>query len=182
MKKAIIFLFSTILCVFNAHSETDTYVIGPGDLLSISVWKEEGLQKEVLVKPDGYITFPLVGDIKAGGINTKALTVLLVDKLNEFIPNPNLTVSVLQSTSNRVYVIGQVNKPGQFITSQYMDVLQALTMAGGLTPFADSDNIKILRRSEAGKEIFEFDYDEVVSGEAMEMNIVLKAGDTVVVP
>ncbi|MCK5604502.1 polysaccharide biosynthesis/export family protein [Candidatus Pacearchaeota archaeon] len=170
------------VCVFDANSETDTYVIGAGDVLSISVWKEEGLQKEVLVKPDGYITFPLVGGIKAGGMNTNTLTKLLVKKLNSYIPNPNVTVSVLQSISNRVYVIGQVNKPGQFITSQYMDVLQALTLAGGLTPYADSDNIKILRRTEKGKEIFEFDYDDVVSGEKMEMNIMLKAGDTVVVP
>ena len=182
MKKIIGFLFVMILCISDVYAEENSYVIGPGDTLSISVWKEEGLQKEVLVKPDGYITFPLVGDIKASGLNTKELTKLIVGKLNSYIPNPNVTVSVLQSTSNRVYVIGQVNKPGQFVTLQYMDVLQALTMAGGLTPYADSDNIKILRRSEKGKEIFEFDYDEVVSGDGMEMNIILKAGDTVVVP
>ena len=182
MKKIICFLITAVLSISNAYSEVDSYVIGAGDLLSISVWKEEGLQKDVLVKPDGYITFPLVGDIKAGGSNTKLLTKLLVDKLNAFIPNPNVTVSVLQSASNRIYVIGQVNKPGQFVTLQYMDVLQALTLAGGLTPYADSDNIKILRRSEEGKEIFEFDYDEVVSGDGMDMNIMLKPGDTVVVP
>ncbi len=182
MKKIIGFLIAAVLCVSNAYSEVGSYVIGAGDLLSISVWKEEGLQKEVLVKPDGYITFPLVGDIKAGGTNTKLLTKLLADKLNAFIPNPNVTVGVLQSASNRIYVIGQVNKPGQFVTLQYMDVLQALTLAGGLTPYADSDNIKILRRSEEGKEIFEFDYDDVVSGEGMDMNIMLKPGDTVVVP
>ena len=182
MNKIIGFLFTMVVCVFDVYSDTETYVIGPGDLLSVSVWKEEGLQKEVLVKPDGYITFPLVGDIKAGGISTKALTKLLVDKLNAFIPNPNVTVSVIKSMSNRVYVIGQVLKPGQFVTSQYMDVLQALTMAGGLTPYADSDNIKILRRNENGREIFEFDYDEVISGDGMEMNIILKAGDTIVVP
>ena len=182
MKKIISFLIATFLCASNVYAEVDSYVIGAGDLLSISVWKEEGLQKEVIVKPDGYITFPLVGDIKAGGTNTKSLTKLLVEKLNTFIPNPNVTVSVLQSSSNRIYVIGQVNKPGQFVTLQYMDVLQALTLAGGLTPYADSDNIKILRRSEEGREIFEFDYDEVVSGDGMDMNILLKPGDTVVVP
>ena len=182
MKKIIGLFFAMVLCVFNVYAEVETYIIGPGDVLSISVWKEDGLQKEVLVKPDGYITFPLVGDIKAGGINTKALTKLIVDKLSSYIPNPNVTVSVLQSTSNRIFVIGQVHKPGKIITSQYMDVLQALTVAGGLNPYADSDNIKILRRTESGKEIFEFDYDEVVSGEGMDMNIMLKAGDTVVVP
>lgn len=182
MKKVISFLFVMIIAVFDVHSETDMYVIGPGDLLFVSVWKEDGMQKETLVKPDGYITFPLVGDIKAGGMSTQSLTKLLATKLNAYIPNPNVTVSVLQSTSNRVYVIGQVYKPGQFVTSQYMDVLQALTLAGGLTPYADSDNIRILRRSESGKEVFKFDYDDVIGGENMEMNIMLKAGDTVVVP
>lgn len=182
MKKIIVFLLALFMWSFDANSEAETYVIGAGDMLSISVWKEDGLQKEVLVKPDGYITFPLVGDVKAGGLNTKALTGLLVGKLSSYIPNPNITVSVLRSMSNTVFVIGQVKQPGQFITSQYMDVLQALTLAGGLTPFADSDSIKIIRRSEKGREIFEFDYDEVISGDGMDMNIVLKAGDTVVVP
>ena len=182
MKKIIGLFFAMVICVSDVYSEEQSYVIGSGDLLSISVWKEEDMQKEVLVKPDGFITFPLVGDIKAGGLSTKQLTKLLSGKLNKYIPNPNITVSVLQSTSNRVYVIGQVHKPGQFVTSQYMDVLQALTMAGGLTPYADSDSIRILRRTEKGKEIFEFDYDEVISGEDMEMNIMLKAGDTIVVP
>lgn len=188
MKKIIISLFAMIMCVFNSYADADadagvdTYIIGSGDMLSISVWKEEDLQKDVLVNPDGYITFPLVGDVKAGGITTKALTKELEKKLHLYIPSPNVTVSVLQSASNRVYVIGQVNHPGQFVTSQYMDVLQALSLAGGLTPYADSDDIKILRRSDKGKEVFEFDYDDVVSGERMEMNIILKAGDTVVVP
>lgn len=184
MKKIIGLLIAMLVCVSNAYSEVelDSYIIGSGDTLSISVWKEEGLQKEVMVKPDGHITFPLVGEIKASGMDTIGLTKLLVNKLNSYIPNPNVTVSVLQSTSNRVYVIGQVNKPGQFITLQYMDVLQALTLAGGLTPYADSDDIKIIRRSEKGREIFEFDYDDVVSGKNMDMNILLKAGDTVVVP
>ena len=175
-------MVAIFLCASDVYAEVGTYIIGPGDLLAISVWKEADLQKEVLVKPDGHITFPLVGDVNASGISTKALTKLIVGKLKSYIPSPNVTVSVLQSSSNRVYVIGEVAKPGQYITSQYMDVLQALTMAGGLTPYADSDNIKILRRAKSGKKIFEFDYDDVVSGEGMEMNIILKAGDTVVVP
>ncbi|MDH5764368.1 MAG: polysaccharide export protein [Gammaproteobacteria bacterium] len=165
-----------------AQAQEDAYIIGSGDQLSISVWKEQDLQKEVLVNPDGYITFPLIGDVKAGGLTTKALTQIMVKKLNAYIPNPNITISVLMSRSNRVYVIGQVNKPGEYVTSQYMDVLQALTVAGGLTPYADSDDIKIIRRTDSGKEVYEFDYDEVVSGNEMEMNIMLKPGDTIVVP
>jgi len=160
----------------------DAYVIGPGDVLSISVWKEEGMQLEVLVRPDGGITYPLAGEIQAGGLSTKALSDELVRKLKKYIPNPSVTVSVLQSVSNKIYVIGKVNRPGEFTATGYMDVLQALTMAGGLTPYADSDEIKIIRRTEKGNMMMLFDYDEVVSGEQLDMNIILKAGDTVVVP
>jgi len=159
-----------------------TYLIGPGDVLSISVWKEEGMQLEVLVRPDGEITFPLAGEIKAGGLTTKALSDELVKKLKKYIPHPSVTVSVLKSVSNKIYVIGKVNRPGEFIATGYMDVLQALTMAGGLTPYADSDEIKIIRRTETGTIMKLFDYDEVISGERLDMNIILKAGDTVVVP
>ena len=182
MKKITGFLLAMLVFVSTADANEASYLIGPGDMLSVYVWKEKDLQKEVVVKPDGHISFPLVGEVKASGMSSTELTNLLTEKLKAFIPNPNVTVSVLQSTSNRIYVIGQVNKPGQFITLQYMDVLQALTLAGGLTPYADSDDIKIIRRSESGKEIFEFDYDDVVSGEQMDMNILLKAGDTIVVP
>ena len=160
----------------------DAYVIGPGDVLGISVWKEEGMQLEVLVRPDGGITYPLAGEIQAGGLSTKALSDELVRKLKKYIPNPSVTVSVLQSVSNKIYVIGKVNRPGEFTATGYMDVLQALTMAGGLTPYADSDEIKIIRRTEKGNMMMLFDYDEVVSGERLDMNIILKAGDTVVVP
>jgi len=159
-----------------------SYLIGPGDMLNISVWKEEGMQKEVLVRPDGGITFPLAGEVKAGGLTTKALSDELVKKLKKYIPHPNVTVSVLRSVSNKIYVIGKVNRPGEFTATGYMDVLQALTMAGGLTPYAESDEIKIIRRTETGTKMKLFDYDEVISGERLDMNIILKAGDTVVVP
>ncbi len=159
-----------------------TYQIGPGDLLNISVWKEDGMQLEVLVRPDGEITFPLAGEIKAGGLTTRQLSDALVKKLKRYIPHPSVTVSVLQSVSNKIYVIGKVNRPGEFIATGYMDVLQALTMAGGLTPYTESDEIKIIRRTKTGTKMKLFDYDEVISGERLDMNIILKAGDTVVVP
>ena len=159
-----------------------SYQIGPGDLLRVSVWKEDDMQLDVLVTPDGGITFPLAGEIKASGLTTKELSDVLVAKLTRYIPHPNVSVSVLKSVSNKVYVIGKVNRPGEFTATGYMDVLQALTMAGGLTPYADADDIKILRRTETGTQVMEFDYDEVIDGEGLEMNIILKAGDTVVVP
>ena len=159
-----------------------TYQIGPGDMLKISVWKEEDMQLDVLVTPDGGITFPLAGEVKASGLTTRELSNALVAKLKRYIPHPNVTVSVIRSVSNKVYVIGKVTRPGEFTATGYMDVLQALTMAGGVTPFADADDIKILRRTKSGSIVMEFDYDEVISGERLDMNIILKAGDTVVVP
>lgn len=173
---------SGVIAEVNKATVLNAYEIGPGDVLQISVWKEEGMDQQILVRPDGEITFPLVGEIQAGGLTTKALSAALIEKLKKYIPNPSVTVSVLQAISNKVYVIGKVNRPGEFAATAYMDVLQALTMAGGLTPYADSDEIKIIRRTESGAKMKLFDYDEVVSGEQLEMNIILKAGDTVVVP
>ena len=168
--------------VSSMAAELATYKIGPGDVLDISVWKEEGMQHQVVVKPDGGITFPLAGDIFASGLSTQDLTDLLIAKLKRYIPNPVVTVSVVQSVSNKIYVVGKVNRPGEYRATGYMDVLQALSMAGGLTPFADSDEIKIIRRTNGGKKMFLFDYDAVISGDNLDMNITLQAGDTVAVP
>jgi polysaccharide export outer membrane protein len=165
-----------------AASVPAEYKIGPGDVLNISVWKEENMQLEVLVKPDGGITFPLAGDIKASGLTTSELTTRIQSNLKRYIPNPVVTVSVVQAVSNKIYVVGKVNRPGEYQTTRYMDVLQALSLAGGLTPYAESDEIKIIRRSNGDKQIFEFDYDEVVNGKKLESNIVLQAGDTIAVP
>lgn len=181
-KNKMILLICLMFSVFT-QAGAETYTIGPGDLLSISVWKEEGMEKEMQVRPDGVISFPLVGDVQAGGKTVLALTQDLETKIKAYIPSPVITVSVIRAVSNKVYVLGKVNRPGEFIASNYMDVLQALTMAGGITPFADSDDIKIIRRDSDNKKfIFIFNYDDVISGERLDMNIVLKAGDTVVVP
>ncbi len=158
------------------------YKIGPGDVLRISVWKEEGMEQEILVKPGGGITFPLAGDIQASGLTTQELAAVLKSKLQRYIPNPVVTVSVLQAVSNKIYVVGKVNRPGEYNATHYMDVLQALSLAGGLTPYADKDEIKIIRRSDGKKQVFEFDYSKVISGRNLEMNILLEAGDTITVP
>lgn len=179
---AVSVIAETTALVAKQGSVSAEYQIGPGDVLNISVWKEDDLQLDVLVRPDGEITFPLAGEIKAGGLTTKALSDELVKKLKKFIPHPSVTVSVLKSISNKIYVIGKVNRPGEFTATGYLDVLQALTMAGGLTPYADADEIKIIRRTDKGNIMKLFDYDEVVSGDRLDMNIILKAGDTVVVP
>ena len=181
----------TLACLGNVYSAQPSsgspavpasYKIGPGDVLRISVWKEEGMEQEVLVKPDGGITFPLAGDLQASGLTTQELTAELKLKLKRYMPNPVVTVSVLQAVSNKIYVVGKVTRPGEYQATHYMDVLQALSLAGGLTPYADSDEIKIIRRKNGAKQIFEFDYNKVISGKKLEMNILLQAGDTIAVP
>ena len=160
----------------------EAYEVQPGDLLFISVWKEPELQKEVLLRPDGAFTFPLSGEINARNKTVEDLRIELTDRLSRYIPDLVVTVSVLEINGNRMYVIGQVNRPGQFIMNPRVDVMQALSMAGGTTPFADLKNIRILRRAGTEQTALEFRYDDVIRGRRLEQNIVLESGDVVVVP
>ena len=160
----------------------EAYRVKPGDLLFISVWKEPELQKEVLLRPDGAFTFPLCGEIDARDKTVEDLRVELTGRLSRYIPDLVVTVSVLEINGNRVFVIGQVNEPGQFIVNPRVDVMQALSMAGGTTPFADLKNIRILRRNGDDQTALEFRYDDVIRGRNLEQNIVLQSGDVVVVP
>ncbi|MGH8605275.1 MAG: polysaccharide biosynthesis/export family protein, partial [Gammaproteobacteria bacterium] len=120
------------------------YRIGPEDTLEISVWREEDLQRQVLVRPDGKISFPLAGDIQAAGRTTEQVQQDISQRLQRYIPEPVVTVTVV-TIGGKIYVIGQVNNPGAYVIGRYVDVLQALTLAGGLTPFASENNIKVLR-------------------------------------
>ncbi len=158
------------------------YLIGAGDVLQISVWKEEGLQQEVLVRPDGGIGFPLVGELQAGGKTTEELQAEIVKKIKRFIPDAVVTVSIFQIYNNTIYVLGKVARSGQYVAKHYMDVTQALAMAGGLTPYAAASSIKVLRRSGVKQKVFKFDYGEIEDGENLQQNIVLKNGDVVIVP
>ncbi len=168
--------------VAEKNTTTDGYQIGPEDVLEISVWKEADLKKEVLVRPDGGISFPLIGEIHAMGKTEGQLQKEITERLNKFIPDPVVSVSIMKVAGNKIYVIGKVNKPGDYTTGRYVDVLQALSMAGGLTPFAAENSIKVLRK-EGGKEsVFRFRYSQVKNGENLQQNIQLKGGDVVVVP
>ena len=166
----------------NTSSDMPAYKIGPGDILNVSVWKEEGLQQEVLIRPDGGMSFPLAGDINAGGKTIVELTDALVNKIKRFIPDPVVTVSVRQIQNNKIYVVGKVNRPGEYIATRYVDVMQALAMAGGLNAYASSNNIRILRRINGKLQSKPFEYDDVASGKDLEQNIILQGGDVVVVP
>ncbi len=159
------------------------YVVQPGDILEISVWKEEGLEKEVIVRPDGGISFPLVGQLDVKNKSLQQIEELIKEKLSQFIADPVVTVSAKQLLGNKIYVIGQVNRPGEYPINRYVDVMQALSMAGGMTPFASVNSIIILRRDEQGQQkAIEFEYGDVEDGDDLEQNIILKPGDVVVVP
>lgn len=160
----------------------EAYKIQPGDLLFISVWKEPELQKEVLVRPDGAISFPLSGEINSREKTVEELRIELASRLSRYIPDLVVTVSVLEINGNKVFVIGQVNNPGEFVVNPRVDVMQALSMAGGTTPFADLKNIRILRRTGDRQSALEFRYDDVIRGRNLDQNIILESGDVVVVP
>jgi polysaccharide export outer membrane protein len=160
----------------------DGYGLQPGDVIRISVWREQALDQGVLVRPDGGISFPLAGDLKAEGRTVEQITQEIASKLSEFIPNPVVTVSLQENQGNRIYVTGRVNQPGVFLVNRDVDVMQAISMAGGLTPFADKDDIKILRREGGSQRAITFDYKAVQKGKALDQNIILQAGDTIVVP
>ena len=161
------------------------YKIGPEDVLEISVWKEPDLQlKEVLVRPDGWITFPLVGNVRAQGRTAQEIHDEITQRLRKYIPEPVVTVSVKKIAGYKIFVIGRVNKPGEFVVGRYVDVLQALTLAGGLTPFADESNIRILRKNESNNkdEVLRFNYSDIKKGRRLDQNVTLQSGDTIVVP
>lgn len=161
----------------------NAYRIQPGDVLSISVWKEQDLQADVIVRPDGGLSFPLAGDQVAEGRTIDELRALLAEKLKKFIPDPVVTVAVKALGGNRIYVVGKVTRPGEFPFSRPLDVMQSLSLAGGATSFADVNDIRILRRGENGKQvILSFKYDDVSRGRHLEQNVLLQTGDTVVVP
>jgi len=154
-------IFSASLAIAATPQESSAipaYKIGPGDVLTVSVWKEEGLQQEVLIRPDGGMSFPLAGDIQAGGKSVSELSDMLVQKIKKYIPDPVITVAVRQIQNNKIYVVGKVNRPGEYVTTRYGDGMQALAMAGGLNAYASSNNIKILRRVDGKLQSRSFEY------------------------
>ncbi|MDE1900880.1 MAG: polysaccharide biosynthesis/export family protein [Alphaproteobacteria bacterium] len=160
-----------------------SYIILPGDVLQITVWKEDGLDRETLVLPDGSITFPLIGTIQAQGKSLADLRALIKKKLAQLIPDASVTVAVKAALGHTVNVIGQVTKPGEFVMGQHMTVMQALSQAGGLTPYASESGIIILRRSPGQPETsIPFPYDDVADGDDLDKDITLEPGDVVVVP
>ncbi|TCV87617.1 polysaccharide export outer membrane protein [Methylomonas methanica] len=159
------------------------YQLSPGDALEITVWKEEGMQQlQILISPDGTIIFPLIGTVGAAGKTITELKDNLTSRLADYISDPSITVKLLNNQGNSIFVIGKVNKPGQVFSGRRLDVLQALSLAGGLTVFAKEGSISIIRRTGDQVKVFPFDYSDVIDGESLEQNILLEPGDTVTVP
>ena len=179
-----VFIFAISGKVFaqDSNRSADVYMVQPGDQLLISVWKEEDLLQEVLIRPDGGFSFPLAGDMSAAGKSVESISQEVSTRLRRYIPDLVVTVAVTAINGNKIYVIGQVNNPGAFVMNPRVDVMQALSMAGGTTPFADLNDIKILRRSKLGQTVFPFRYNDVARGRKLSQNVMLESGDVVVVP
>lgn len=158
------------------------YRLGAEDILLVSVWKDEQLTREVVVRPDGMFSFPLVGDIQAEERTVEDIRSDLVKRLTKYIPNPNVSIAVTKVISYKVYVVGRVNKPGEYVVGHYTDVLQALSLAGGLTPFAAENEIKVMRRVRGEQSAIPFRYGDVRKGRDLEQNIILQRGDVIMVP
>ena len=198
LKVAAIFLLTTLLLVeasfaqsrptsFAPNSPENTvapegYVIGPEDVLGVLFWREQEMSGDVPVRPDGMITLPLVGDVKAAGLTTHTLKAEVEKVAAKLITDPNVTITVRQINSKKVFITGQVATPGAYPLTGPRTVLQLIALAGGLLEYADSNNITTLRTVNGKQISYKFRYKDVSRGKALEQNIELQPGDTVVVP
>ncbi len=158
------------------------YQVQPGDVLTVTVWKETDLTGDLLVRPDFGLSFPLVGDLDARGKSVEQLRVEITERLKKYIPSPVVTVATKNLAGNHIYVVGKVQRPGEYPVVRSVDVMQALSLAGGATPFAALNDIIVLRRASAGQLVLHFQYNDVARGRDLDQNVLLQPGDTVVVP
>lgn len=184
-------LFSVIGC---AHGRSDydyraeklresVYRVGPGDVLRVNVWKNDQLSQEISVRPDGAITLPLLGDIQVAGKTLEQVDSAISEQGARFFTEPlSVTTQVIEIKSYRIYVLGEVQRPGEYSPATQVTVLQALSLGGGFTRFASADDIVVIRQDDKGARRIPFAYSEVVKRGALDENLLLKSGDTVVVP
>jgi polysaccharide biosynthesis/export protein len=174
-------LFLMSISVANAEA-AQSYKLRQGDLIQVSVWGEDKLQKESLVLPDGNITYPLAGRVEVVGLTSTEVEKRIAEKLKAYLPDPQVSVVIVSITGNTAHVMGKVLKPGQVLMTGPMTVLDALSMAGGLDKFADRNNIKVLRKTPQGQKAISVHYDQLIRGQELESNITLNPGDTILVP
>jgi polysaccharide biosynthesis/export protein len=166
----------------SAATQPADYLIGPNDVLSVVFWREKDLSAEVVVRPDGKISLPLLNDVQVGGLTPEQLRLHLADEARRFVEDPVVTVIVKQIANNKVFIVGEVRQPGPQLLSGPTTVLQLIAMAGGLTDLADRKHIVVTRTEGNQSRSYEFNYSDVVKGKGLAQNILLKPGDTVVVP
>ncbi len=178
------FTISLMIGILPVKAQTTSgYTLNPGDEIHISVWREDTLDKQVIVLPDGNITFPLIGSVSVVGVSSVELEAIIEEKLADHIPDAEVTVLINSVNGNRVFVIGKVLQPGEFIMNSPMTVAQVLSLAGGLDRFADGNSIKIQRIENGSTTYFEYNYDDLLAGRLDDtMGFILKAGDVVIVP
>lgn len=178
----ILFVFAFSITSANAGTKSSSYKIGPSDILNIYVWMEPELTRDVTVMADGKITFPLIGEIMASGSTVGLLKKVIEKELKRYMEAPEVTVIVRESLSQKIYIIGKVNGPGQYPLAPDMTVLQALATAGGFAEWSDTKNILIIRRIEGKEKQILFNYKQFISGKKIGQNILLEPKDTIVVP
>lgn len=180
---SLMLLLVAIVAVPTVAQAEEQYTLRPADRLQVSVWREDALQREVRVLPDGSITVPLVGRLVVAGLGTEAVEKLIVERLKPYMPDPIATVSVISADGNVVYVIGKVLKPGVVpLITDSTTVLQALSQVGGLDRFADGNAVRVLRDEGGQRSVLPVRYNDLVKGDSLQTNVVLRAGDTVLVP
>jgi polysaccharide export outer membrane protein len=160
----------------------DSYVIGPGDRLSIDVWREPDFSRQVTVRLDGKISLPLIEDIVAAGLTSAALRTQLTEKYGQYVDSPVVSVTVLESLSKKIYLLGKVTRPGEYLLQKNMTVVQAISLAGGLTEWADASDIRLIRKIKGVEKTFRVNYDAIVSGKDARQNVQLEPDDTIFVP
>ena len=174
---------ATMLAVTPVYAQQlPDYSLHPGDEIEVSVWKEVDLQRKVIIRPDGKFAFPLTGEIIAVGRSAATVQSEIEEKLKAYIPEPVVTVSVTGIAGNQIYVIGQVTKPGAYVMNPQINILQALSLAGGMTPFAATNDIIVIRSAKGSQRVLQFQYSDVSKGRSLDQNVLLESGDVVVVP
>lgn len=178
------FAFATFVFAWSANSvfAQAAYKVQPGDVLTVSVWKEPDLTGDVIVHPDGTFSVPLIGAIRASNRTIEDIQLNAIENLGKYISEPEVTIGLRASVGKQIYVLGQVNAPGVFTISKATDVMQALSLAQGMTSYASANKIRILRRTDDQQVAIDFRYGDVEKGKNLEQNILLQDGDTVVVP
>ena len=183
---SILVVFYTVLTAGAENkiqlSERKQYILGPEDIIEVLVWKEADLSKTVIIRPDGNISLPLIGDIRAAGLKTEDLKENIAKKLKEFVDNPTVSVIVTEINSMRIFIQGEVAAPGVYQLRNYTTVLQAISLAGGFNEWAKRKKIIIIREVDGVRWRIPVDYEKIISGKDIDQNIILERGDTIIVP